>query len=186
MKRIVMFFIITLLFDTVYAGGANGNLVLFSGQKMGARIEWSKCNGTRSQQFVEVDEEEKIIYWSWRNKHSDWCGWGLRLPEKNLVNYYETHSIQISWKKKSKYDRNNPPEVKFVSYRDQGSSLLKLGNRYLETNNANSKIEIFKVPLKDFYGRAKSLKNLKYIQLDAAYDSSFGEIEIVDLRFVEN
>jgi len=186
MKKLLFFcFLLQVFFiNSAIISASTSEIVLFSKNNTQTRIDWAKCNKSESRQFVEVDDEEKIIFWRWRSKLSGWCGWGLRLPQSNLVNYYDTHSLKITWKLSSQYDKKFPPEVKFVSYQDRSSSLVKIGNAYYVPKK-NTSLKIFMINLKDFYGRSKSMKNLKYLQFDAPYESISGKIEIVDIRIVK-
>ena len=144
-------------------------------------IEFSHCGKAGSKQFVEVDKDAKMIYWEWKNKNTDTCCFGIRIPNPNLVPFHKEHSLKIVWNKNAVYDKTKPPQVKFVSLDKTNSAQVLVGDNY--SINTNSKeVEVFRIPISDFYSRAgKAMENVEFLQFDAKYESVNGVIEIVEI-----
>lgn len=171
-------------FKTTNSQGLAGRLDICS-PNQNPNIEWSKCNKSKSKQWVEFDENENIVYWEWKNKSNDWCGWGLRLPQSNLQPYHNDYSVKIVFNSESIFDKNNPPSIKFVDISDNSSAIVQLGENYLATINTTTENTIYTIPLKDFYRNDSKLTNLKYMQFEANWNSSVGKIKIAEIA-IEN
>ncbi len=162
-------------------GAMFGDTVIFDKAKP-INVLYAKCDRNTSIQIVEQENEFGRIVWQWDNKKDSWCGWGTDSIPKDLTTEYEK-ILMI------RYIGNfsgKPPEVKFIDIYNKSSSLVSFENYSLGNQVTGA---IAQIPIKKFFQIGKKdtfdQNNVKALQFNAEYSSSFGKISITGIAIID-
>jgi len=156
------------------------------------QIGMSKCNLTKNNPSARslpyIDKSENTIHWKWENKRGTWCGWQTYSLPKNDFSEYLNGVLVLEFQ--GTYD-GNPPEVKFVDLEGKHTSIVNFGPFMTGDPATGSTV---KIPFEAF-GLIKESKfamanekKIKALQLNAEYNSDWGNIKIsyIGIRYTPN